>query len=58
MGVKAQADDKWTLTPVFEVPFELTNLQENAFSSFVGRGSADYQQMKIDYWRFRQGVSE
>ncbi len=57
MGVRAKPTDPWHLTPVYDAGFEIGVFGENAFSFFSGSGASTFQQLLIDYWHFRYGLS-
>jgi hypothetical protein len=40
-----------------ESPFEISSYHKNAFSIMSGSGAADYTQLLIDYWHYREGLS-
>ena len=57
MGARSNATQPWLLTSVFEAPFVVSSFGEHAFSGFAGAGAPVHQQIMIDYWRYRAGLS-
>ena len=53
MGVKAQPEDEWIMTPLYESSFVIGSFGENAFSFFQPLGAPAWQKLLIDYWHYR-----
>jgi len=57
MGFKANPEDEWYLSPVWEPPVEIGAFGQHAFGAFNYVGTSDYHQLLIDYWHYRSGLS-
>jgi len=57
MGVKANPEDEWFLTPVWESPREMAGFGQQSWTLSVYPGAKDYHQYLFKYLHWRNGIS-